>query len=106
MGRDVDSIFRYLEMLPSGEMLQVPAAKIYSKTPWTRVPTASGGYFFPTCMLGGPVEEGQILGYIVDPPTDRKTTIEAPHRGEMIGFATPQIVLSGFVLWHIGFPDS
>jgi len=89
-------------MLQSGEILQVPASKMYSDTHWTRVPAGSGGYFFPTCTLGGPVEEGQELGYIVDPLTDQKTIIEAPHRGEIIGFATPQIVLSGFALFHIG----
>ncbi len=104
--RGVVRILRYLEMLPSGELLQLPAPKIYSETYWTRVPAGSGGYFFPTCTLGGPVEEGQILGYIVDPLTDQKTIIEAPQRGVIIGFATPQIVLSGFALFHIGLPDS
>ena len=102
----VVSTLRYLEMLPAGEMMQVPESKIYAKTRWTRVPSGSGGYFFPTCTLGGPVEKGQELGYIVDPLTDERTVIEAPHSGEIIGFATPQIVLSGFALFHIGLPES
>ena len=106
--RGVISVLRYLDMLPSGEMLEVPASKIYAETHWTRAPAGGGGYFFPTCVLGGPVEKGQELGYIVDPLTDKRTIIEAPYNGQIIGFATPQIVLPGFGLFHIGLqaPDS
>jgi len=52
--------------------------------------------------------EGQELGYIVDPLTDKRTIIESPYNGQIIGFATPQIVLPGFGLFHIGLqrPDS
>ncbi len=100
--RGVISILRYLDMLPSGEKLEVPASKIYAETHWTRAPAGGGGYFFPTCVLGGPVVKGQELGYIVDPLTDQRTIIEAPFNGQIIGFATPQIVLPGFGLFHIG----
>lgn len=98
----VTSILRYLEMLPPGKIMEVPASKIFAETHWTRVAPGGGGYFFPTCVLGGPVEEGQVLGYIVDPLTDERTIIKAPYGGEIIGFATPQIALSGFALFHIG----
>ena len=106
--RGVISVLRYLDMLPSGEMLEVPTSKIYAETHWTRAPAGGGGYFFPTCVLGGPVVEGQELGYIVDPLTDKRTIIESPYNGQIIGFATPQIVLPGFGLFHIGLqtPDS
>lgn len=103
--RGIISILRYLDMLPSGEMIEVPASKMYAESHWTRVPTGGGGYFFPTCTLGGPVEQGQVLGYIVDPLTDKRTIIQAPYSGEIIGFATPQIVLSGFGLFHIGLSE-
>ena len=102
--RGVISILRYLDMLPAGEVLEVPASKIYAETHWTRAPAGGGGYFFPTCVLGGPVVEGQELGYIVDPLTDKRTIIEAPYNGQIIGFATPQIVLPGFALFHIALP--
>ena len=100
--RGVTSVLRFLNMLPTGEMMKVPKSEIYANTRWTRVPTGSGGYFFPTCTLGGPVEKGQTLGYIVDPLTDKRTLIAAPRDGQIIGFATSQIVLSGFPLFHIG----
>ncbi len=100
--RGVISILRYLDMLPSREMLEAPPSKIYAETHWMRAPVGGGGYFFPTCSLGGPVEEGQVLGYIVDPLTDKRTIIEASYNGQIIGFATPQIVLPGFGLFHIG----
>ena len=106
--RGVISILRYLDMLPSGEMLEIPASKIYVESHWTRAPAGGGGYFFPTCVLGGPVVAGQVLGHIVDPLTDKRTIIEAPYNGQIIGFATSQIVLPGFGLFHIGLqaPDS
>ena len=100
--RGVISILRFQSMLKSWEMMQIPESKVFEKTRWTRVPQGGGGYFFPTCELGGPVAKGQLLGYIVDPLTDQRTDIEAPYDGEIIGFATPQIVLSGFALFHIG----
>ena len=100
--RGVASVLRFLSMLPSGEMMEVPDSEIFVSSRWTRVPTGSGGYFFPTCTLGGPVEKGQTLGYIVDPLTDKRTLIAAPRDGQIIGFATPQIVLSGFPLFHVG----
>ncbi len=61
---------------------------------------------FVVIVLGGPVEKGQVLGYIVDPLTDKRTIIEAPYNGQIIGFATPQIVLPGFALFHIGLQAS
>lgn len=103
--RGVHSILRYLDMLPSGEALEIPANEIFAQTRWLRAPLGSGGYFFPTCSLGGPVEQGQVLGYIVDPLSDARTNIEAPFGGQIIGFATPQIVLSGFALFHIGLTE-
>lgn len=103
--RGVINILHYLDMLSEGDVLEVPEPRIFVETHWTRVPVSGGGYFFPTCTLGGSVEEGQVLGYIVDPRTDEKTIITAPYPGEVIGFATPQIVLSGFALFHIGLPS-
>ncbi len=100
--RGIISILRYLEMLPTGTIMELPESKIFERSRWTRVPAGSGGYFFPTCSLGGPVAEGDELGYIVDPLTDEKTIVRASHSGEIIGFATPQIVLSGYALVHIG----
>ncbi len=76
--QDPKVTLRYLDMLPSSEMLEVPASQIYAETHWTRAPAGGGGYFFPICVLGGPVEKGQVLGYIVDPLTDKRTIIEAP----------------------------
>ncbi len=35
---------------------------------------------------------------------NKRTIIEAPYNGQIIGFATPQIVLPGFALFHIALP--
>jgi predicted deacylase len=66
------------------------------------VPSGSGGYFFPTIELGKQVRKGDRLGTIVDPLTDRQTSIEATSDGEVIGMAMAQIVLSGYALIHLG----
>lgn len=100
--RGLMSILRYLEMLPTGEMTRLPESRIYDTTHWVRVPAGRGGYFFPTCSLSGLVSVGDELGYVVDPLSDERTIIKAQREGEIIGYASPQIVLSGYALVHIG----
>jgi predicted deacylase len=48
------------------------------------------------------VKKGDRLGTIVDPLTDRQTSVEANSDGEVIGMAVAQIVLSGYALVHLG----
>ncbi len=100
--RGIDSVMAYLNMVEGPEQIEVPESRIYTRTTWIRVPSGSGGYFFPTIELGNRVKKGDRLGTIVDPLTDRQTSIEATSEGEVIGMAMAQIVLSGYALIHLG----
>jgi predicted deacylase len=99
--RGVESVMAYLEMIDA-DRLTVADSQVFARTSWLRVPRGGGGYFFPACDLGQRVAEGKVLGRVVDPLTDEEVTIRAPYAAEVIGMATPQIVLSGYALFHIG----
>jgi predicted deacylase len=98
----IESVMAHLGMIEGGKQIEVPESRIYTKTTWVRVPVGNGGYFFPTVELGQQVREGERLGTIVDPLTDRYTAVEANQSGEVIGLAAAQIVLSGYALVHLG----
>lgn len=100
--RGIESVMAYLGMLEGGRQIEVPDARIYTRTTWVRVPVGAGGYFFPTVELGQAVRRGDRLGTIIDPLTDRYTAVEADESGEVIGLAVAQIVLSGYALVHLG----
>jgi len=100
--RGIESIMAYLGMIEGGQQMEIPESRIYVRTLWMRVPFGAGGYFFPSATLGNTVKKGDRLGTIIDPLTDRQTSIEATADGEIIGLAVAQIVLSGYALVHLG----
>jgi uncharacterized protein len=73
-----------------------------ARSVWQRVPVDQGGIYLPIVELGEKVETGQLLATIADPVTDVVHRIEAQESGIVIGMAMPQIVLSGYGLFHIG----
>lgn len=73
-----------------------------SRSVWQRVPVDQGGIFLPVVSLGERVAPGQLLGTIADPVTDVIHRVLAQEAGVVIGMALPQIVLSGYGLFHIG----
>jgi predicted deacylase len=80
-----------------------PLARVYPRSSWVRVPFAQGGIFFPTLALGTRVAKGDVLGVVTQPDTDEAHEITAPRDGELIGMAVPQVVLSGYGLFHLGY---
>jgi len=100
--RGIESVMAHLKMVEGAKTMEVPESRIYTSTTWIRVPAGSGGYFFPSVQLGQQVKKGDTLGNIVDPLTDRQTSVEATSDGEVIGMALAQIVLSGYALVHLG----
>lgn len=45
---------------------------------------------------------GQVLGTVTAPITNRRSQIQSPHRGRILGMALDQLVLPGFAIYHIG----
>ena len=77
-------------------------SRVYPRSSWVRVPLGQGGIFFPTLALGAHVAEGDVLGTVTSPDDDSVREIRAPRAGELIGMAVPQVVLSGYGVFHIG----
>jgi predicted deacylase len=69
---------------------------------WVRVPKRQGGIFLTEVRLGARVKEGALLGTVTDPVTDEVHEIRSDREGIVIGAALPQVVLSGYGLFHIG----
>jgi uncharacterized protein len=99
--RGILNVMHHLEILP-GDSPEIPEDKIYHLTVWERVPLGAGGFFFPEVGLGTEVKTGQRLGYLVTPLEDKTTMLTASRDGIIIGMARPQIVLSGYALFHLG----
>lgn len=99
----VDGVLNVLDFLGMCEHAGRPAPpQLLTSSSWVRVPRGKGGIFLPTVRLGDRVELGDILGTVTDPLTDEKYEIASPVKGLVVGGALPQVVLSGYGLFHIG----
>jgi predicted deacylase len=83
--------------------VEAQEARVFRRTKWVRVPVGDGGIFFSDAALGARVAEGDLLGTVTRPDDFREVEIRAPRAGEVIGMAVPQIVLSGYALFHLGY---
>ena len=100
----IENVMAYLDMTDRQDV-EIPDARIYERTSWIRVSIGQGGFFFPSAELGDVVNPGQRLGRIVDPFTDASFDVTATSRGEIIGMALPQPVLSGYALFHLAWHE-
>jgi predicted deacylase len=88
------------------DMYEVSGVRERSKrlvgSSWVRVPKGKGGIFLTEVKLGDAVEKGDVLGTVTDPVTDEAYEVRANRSGIVIGAALPQVVLSGYGVFHIG----
>lgn len=96
----VRNIMAHLQMISTKEKRS--RSTLLARSFWQRVPVDQGGIYLPIVSLGDAVKTGQLLGTIADPVTDVVHRIVAQETGIVIGMALPQIVLSGYGLFHIG----
>lgn len=80
---------------------RTPSRKLIGSS-WVRVPKGKGGIFLTGVKLGAEVKEGDLLGTVTDPVKDTTHEIRATRSGVVIGAALPQVVLSGYGVFHIG----
>jgi len=102
----IESILAYLGMADRPER-EIPESSIYERSRWVRVSTGEGGFFFPEAALGDTVKNGETLGRVVDPLTDKHNAVVSGVSGEIIGMAFSRPVLSGYALFHVAWhtPD-
>lgn len=95
-----------LNVLDFLDMYEVSGVRERSKrlvgSSWVRVPKGKGGIFLTEVKLGDAVEKGAVLGTVTDPVTDEAYEVRATRSGIVIGAALPQVVLSGYGVFHIG----
>jgi hypothetical protein len=100
--KGVQRIFAAMDQLGMYRTLRVwgNPAPVYYRSRWVRAET--GGILLGDVELGERIEEGQILGRIVDPITNLSTDLVSRFEGRVIGMAVDQVVLPGFAAFHIG----
>ncbi len=107
IGHGVEGVFNvmaYLGMIDAPRRA-IPADQVYTRSSWLRAGTEQNGFFFPLAKLGDRVEEGDLLGRIVDPLTDVEHEIRASMAGTLIGMAVSRPVLAGYGLFHLARRD-
>ncbi len=73
---------------------------VFYESTWVRVDT--GGILFSDVFLGKRVAEGDVLGTVTDPITNRREEVLSPAKGRVLGMALNQVVLPGFAAYRIG----
>lgn len=73
---------------------------IYYESTWLRAD--SGGILLSKVELGDEITAGQVLGTVTDPITNRRSSIESPYDGRILGMAINQVVMPGFAAFHLG----
>lgn len=99
--KGVKNVMRHLGMLPPSAATPEKAT-VYRKTSWLRVPQGAAGMFLTTLKPGDEVKQGDTLGKVVDPLSDKETPILSPWDGVIIGMEKPNVVYSGDALFHLG----
>ncbi len=79
-----------------------PRSQKLVRSGWIRVPRGAGGIFLTDVHLGDKVKVGDLLGTVTDPESDEQIKIHSNRDGIVIGAALPQVVLSGYGIFHIG----
>ena len=100
------SVMRHLEMLPKrkrGETKKTPTV-ICRKSSWERAP--SGGLFTSLVALGQAVADGDTLGFVADPFSDREVPLIASMGGIVIGRSNHGLVDEGDALCHVAVTSS
>lgn len=78
----------------------VSEQEVFFESRWLRAD--QGGVLFSEVPVGAAVKEGDILGSVTDPITNRSSVIRASASGTIIGMALNQMVMPGFAAYHLG----
>jgi predicted deacylase len=99
----IQSLMHQMNMVATRRRWTEPQAVFYESR-WVRVD--QGGMLFSELALGDRVEQGQLLGRVIDPVSNRSNDVRAPEAGRVIGMALNQLVLPGFAAYHLGVASS
>ncbi|MGB0211982.1 succinylglutamate desuccinylase/aspartoacylase family protein [Algiphilus sp.] len=97
--RALRSLLSHLDMVPRFTLWGEPQP-VYYESHWVRAD--DGGILTSRVDIGQEVSEGELLGNVTDPITNRRVQIRSPYTGRVIGMALNQAVIPGFAAYHIG----
>ncbi len=80
--------------------LPVGESAVFYASRWVRAD--HGGVLIAGVRPGDSVRQGQVLGTITDPVTNRAAEVVSPADGRVIGMALNQVVMPGFAAFHLG----
>ncbi len=99
----IEHAMNSLGMYPRGLRSREPAL-VYFESRWVRV--NEGGVLMSGVRLGDLVDQGERLGTVTDPVTNRVSEILAPNPGRVLGMALNQVVLPGYAAFHLGITST
>jgi predicted deacylase len=99
----IDDLLANTKMVKTIRLFGSPQPLFYRST-WVR--SDSGGILFSFVGLGDNVGEGDELGIVTDPITNRQSFIRSPYSGTVLGKAVNQFVMPGFAVFRIGIETS
>ncbi|MCI5102623.1 MAG: succinylglutamate desuccinylase/aspartoacylase family protein [Algiphilus sp.] len=97
--RALRSLMSHMGMLDTNRLWSAPQP-VYYESHWVRAD--DGGILTSEVGLGDTVREGEVLGSVTDPITNRRVHLTSPNDGRVIGMALNQAVIPGFAAYHIG----
>lgn len=100
--RAINTLMEKNGMYPSFSLWAKPSPAFYRST-WVR--SNASGILFSQVELGGDVEKGDLLGWVINPVTNDKKNIFSLYKGRVLGMALDQFVLPGFAAYHIGIRE-
>ncbi len=104
--KSIESAMDNLGMIHRRRFWERAAEPVYYESTWIRA--KDGGMLFSEVALGNEVLQGDLLGVVTDPITNKSSEIRAPFDGQIIGMALNQVMFPGFAAYHIGHkaPDN
>ena len=72
----------------------------YYASHWVR--SDNGGILFSQVKLGKRVKQGDVLGTVTDPISNKQSDIVSPFKGRILGMAMNQFVMPGYATFHVG----
>jgi len=73
---------------------------VYYESRWVRAD--AGGMLQSDVKLGERVDQDELLGTVINPITNVRTSILSPFPGRVLGMAFDQVVMPGYAAYHIG----
>lgn len=95
----IKAVMHHLNMIDD-KPRRAPKQTVFYKSTWLRADQS--GVFLSEAKLGKNVREGDILGTVTDPISNRSSLIRSSVDGQIIGIALNQMVMPGFAAYHVG----